>query len=326
MRVLLLVQDKQRVNLDSFYRAISEHSESCEIRRLSANQQADLKNYFFDTIDTEQYDRIIFFLRFKKEIKQRKFIQTVPNLVILEHDASQNYTGGKYHGEFSKHYRALPWSRIICSGYTITQQLQAEGFDAHFVGKGYDSDYLYNTHQTRDIDLAFVGSTHNKLYKERKAILEKMASEKSLKIMRTNTPEEYLQTLNRIKIFFSADIGLGEYMIKNFEAMACGCLLLAFDHGELENNTLGLIDMENIVLYKNYDEACKKLDWLISHPDEVKHITIAGQQLVEQTRTVKLMGQQVAETLKAPLRQPMHKKKLFGLFNQVDWKEPEGEC
>jgi hypothetical protein len=33
----------------------------------------------------------VFFLRFKQEIRQVAFIRTIPNLVILEHDAYQNY-------------------------------------------------------------------------------------------------------------------------------------------------------------------------------------------------------------------------------------------
>ena len=65
--------------------------------------------------------------------------------------------------------------------------------------------------------------------------------------------------LNRIRFFVSADIGMGEYMIKNFEAMACGCVLLAYDQGELENEALGFIDMHNIVLYRRLDELRDKL-------------------------------------------------------------------
>lgn len=42
-------------------------------------------------MDVSRYDRILFFLRFKKEMRQVRFIRSVPNLVILEHDAYQNY-------------------------------------------------------------------------------------------------------------------------------------------------------------------------------------------------------------------------------------------
>jgi hypothetical protein len=105
-----------------------------------------------------RYDRIVFFLRFKQEIRQAGFIRSIPNLVILEHDAYQNYIPGG---------------------------------------------------------------------------------------------EEYCATLNRIRFFVSADVGMGEYMIKNFEAMACGCVLLAFDQGAAENQALGFKGMVNVVFYKD---------------------------------------------------------------------------
>ncbi len=322
MRVLILVQDKQRVNLDNLYSSIAEKCDFCEIKRLSSNEQASLKNYFLRNIEVSKYDRIVFFLRFKKEIKQRKFIQSIPNLVILEHDAFQNYTGGKYHGKFSEHYRLLPWVRIICSGYNVIQKLKNEGFDVHFVSKGYDSGILYNTHSERDIYLGFVGSTKNKLYIKRKAIIDKMIKNHSLFATRTNSADEYRNTLNRIKIFFSADIGFGEYMIKNFEAMACGCLLLAYDQGESENKALGFINMKNVVLYKNYKDACEKLEFLKNNPDKIINIAAAGQKLVEFTRTNKHIGKQIANALIPPLRKPVIKKSFLGLKKQISWEEP----
>lgn len=64
--------------------------EACEIRRLDSAQQANLRRYF-PGLDVHSYDRIVLFLRFKKEIRQRRFLRTLPNLVLLEHDAYQNY-------------------------------------------------------------------------------------------------------------------------------------------------------------------------------------------------------------------------------------------
>ncbi|PWQ88553.1 glycosyltransferase, partial [Enterococcus faecium] len=82
------------------------------------------------------------FLRFKQEIRQVAFIRTVPNLVILEHDAYQSYIPCKYTGKFSAHYRQLPWARVISSGYMVSERLRQEGFDAVFVPKGYDEQLL----------------------------------------------------------------------------------------------------------------------------------------------------------------------------------------
>lgn len=135
MKVLFLVQKTQRVLLSRFYESICRHLGDCDIRWLTSDEQSDLKS-FFRYIDVDSYDRIILFLRFKREIKQVRFIQTLPRLVILEHDAYQNYIDGKYKGRFSRYYKGVPWARVISSGCGVSEKLREEGVDAQFVSKG----------------------------------------------------------------------------------------------------------------------------------------------------------------------------------------------
>jgi glycosyltransferase involved in cell wall biosynthesis len=320
MRTLLLVQAKQRIILDRFYDSIVRNGKDCELRRLSSEQQDNLRRYFAD-VDTSSYDRIVLFLRFKKEIRQRRFLRTLPNLVILEHDAYQNYAQGKYHGEFSRHYRALPWSRIICSGFVLAERLRDEGFDAVFVGKGYDQQLLANLKQPRDIELGFLGSIESRIYSRRKELLEQLASRENLLIKRTQSGEEYAQMLNRIRYFISADVGMGEYMIKNFEAMACGCVVLAWNQGAAENAGLGLRDMENIVLYESLHELQQKLGQLRASPGLADNIAAAGQALVEQHYSWEKLGARVVEVLQPPLRQKISRT-TFGI-KQLTWAPPK---
>ncbi|WP_067587655.1 hypothetical protein [Endozoicomonas ascidiicola] len=87
MKLLLLVQDEQRILLDRFYSEIASQFDEATVLRLSSDEQADLKKYFKQNIKCEDYDRIVLFLRFKKEIKQVAFLRTIPNLIFLEHDA-----------------------------------------------------------------------------------------------------------------------------------------------------------------------------------------------------------------------------------------------
>ncbi len=89
MKVLLLVQKEQRAILDRLYEGIAAHCE-CDVRWLSSDEQRNLRSYFRREVDVGRYDRIVFFLRFKQEVRQVAFIRTIPNLVILEHDAYQN--------------------------------------------------------------------------------------------------------------------------------------------------------------------------------------------------------------------------------------------
>jgi glycosyltransferase involved in cell wall biosynthesis len=244
----------------------------------------------------------VFFLRFKQEIRQVGFIRTIPNLVILEHDAYQNYIPCKYTGKFSAHYRRLPWARIISSGFVVTERLRGEGFDAVFVPKGYDQTQLEDQGRDRDIELAFVGSTNSVAYSGRKALLDELADVEPLVVTRTKSGEEYRDTLNRIRFFVSADVGMGEFMIKNFEAMACGCVLLAYDQGEPESQALGLRDMHNIVFYRDIAQLREKLGKLRSDPDLAERIARNGRDLAVSQFSFARIGQQIVEALNPPLR------------------------
>lgn len=301
MKVLLLVQKEQRVILDRLYDGIAAHCD-CELRWLDRFEQADLRGYFRRSVDVDRYARIVFFLRFKQEIRQVAFIRSVPNLVILEHDAYQNYIPCKYTGKFSAHYRRLPWARVISSGSVVAERLREEGVDAVFVPKGYDQTLLRDLGRERDIELAFVGSTQSGAYSGRKALLDELAALENLVVTRTNSGDDYLDTLNRIRFFVSADVGMGEYMIKNFEAMACGCVLLAYDQGEAENRALGFVDMENLVLYRDVGELRDKLARLRAEPELAARIAAAGKALAEREYSFARIGERIVEALEPPLR------------------------
>ena len=268
MKVLFLVQKDQRAILDRLYEGVAAHCD-CDIRWLSSDEQRHLRRYFHREVDVSRYDRIVFFLRFKQEIRQVSFIRTLPNLVILEHDAYQNYIECKYTGKFSAHYRQT---------------------------------LLLDFGRERDIELAFVGSTNSVAYSGRKALLDELASVEPLVVTRTKSGDEYRDTLNRIRFFVSADVGMGEYMIKNFEAMACGCVLLAFDQGEEENRALGFEDMQNVVFYRTIPQLQEKLARLRSDPQLAEAIARRGRDLAVSGYSFARIGQRIVEALQPPLR------------------------
>ena len=301
MKVLFLVQKDQRAILDRLYDGVAAHCE-CDLRWLSSDEQRNLRRYFRREVDVSRYDRIVFFLRFKQEIRQVGFIRTIPNLVILEHDAYQNYIPCKYTGKFSAHYRRLPWARVISSGFVVTERLRGEGFDAVFVPKGYDQTQLEDQGRERDIELAFVGSTNSVAYSGRKALLDELGRVENLVVTRTKSGEEYRDTLNRIRFFVSADVGMGEFMIKNFEAMACGCVLLAYDQGAAENQALGLQDMHNVVFYQSIAQLQEKLVLLRGDPELAQRIARNGRELAVSQFSFSRIGQRIVEELGPPLR------------------------
>jgi len=314
MKTLFFTQEEQKSIFDNWYNSIVENIGDCTLVRVPSNDQKNLKRFVEkNKLNLKQYDRVILFLRYKKMMRQVNFIQSIPNLVIIELDACQNYCESKYNGRFSTYFNQIPWARILCTGKELANRLQNEGFDAQFFSKAYDNTILSNLNLKRNIELAFVGSLQTGVYQYRKAFLEEVTSKEKLKIIKTKPGQEYLNTLNQIKYFVSADIPFGEYMIKNFEAMACGCVLFTWDQGEVENKALGFIDMHNVVLYKTIDDFQEKLNIIRNNDSLGKEIALNGQKLVQDSHTWSHAAKKITQLIEPSLREKTCIKSLFGL-------------
>jgi hypothetical protein len=88
-------------------------------------------------------------------------------------------------------------------------------------------------------------------------------------------------------------------MLKNFEAMACGCIVFAYNQGEQENHALGFRDMRNIVLYKSQEELLSKRETLQQSTTLAENIRRAGQNLVESCYTFHSLGERIVVALEA---------------------------
>lgn len=100
--------------------------------------------------------------------------------------------------------------------------------------------------------------------------------------MRTEPGVAYCEALNRIRFFVSADIGLGEYMAKNFEAMACGCLLFAYRQGAGEEQALGLEDGVNVLLFDDQQTFLERLQQARSDAPWAAQIAARGAQFARE--------------------------------------------
>ena len=303
MKVLLIVMKERRAIIDGLYTAVAQQFELCDIHRLDDGEQADLAGYFARHVDLARYDRVVFLIRFKKLKEQYDFLKTIDKLVFWEFDAYQNYIAVKNAGEYLRLYQRLPWCRVIASGYGVTQRLREDGVDACFVPKGYDHQFLRNLHRPRSTELGFIGSTNNSIYRERVRLLQSIGKTENLKVSFAEPGEPYLNALNDIRFFVSPDKGFGEYMIKNFEAMACGCVLLTYNQGAQENLKIGFKDMDNVVLFRDLEEFHEKLELLRREPGLAENIAQAGQMFVEANYSFDQWAQQVAQSLQAPLRE-----------------------
>lgn len=274
MRVLVLTATPRLPDLSAVYAHLSALLD-VDVRLLDKAQQRDLKGYLRG-VAVEDYARILLDLPFKHMYAQAGLLARLPGLLIYEEDACQNYLAtSKWRGAFSRFYRRLPAARIVVTGASVARRLRSEGFDVSFIPKGYDPQTLFDEQRERDIELGFIGRTASKDYAGRKALLDSLAACEPLQLLRTEPGADYRQMLNRIRYFVSADVGLGEYMAKNFEAMACGCVLLAWRQGE-EEPAIGLEDGRHLLLYSSLEELRALLARLRSEPGLAAELATAG--------------------------------------------------
>lgn len=324
MKVMLLVMDEQRVILDRLYEIVQQNCDECVIYRLSKKQQLNLGS-FFASVNYQNFDRVVIFSRVKRLVPQLRVLKCIPGLIFLEHDAYQNYMPeSKYLRVYSRLYSRLPSSRALVSGAVVARRMQSENIDAVFVSKGYDEQMLHNTASTRDIPVGFLGSLKSSEYAQRKALLESLSRRTGMLVARTQSGAEYLDMLNRIKIFVSADIGMNEFMIKNFEAMACGCVLLAWSQGE-EDQLLGFRDMHNTVFYRSEDEAVEKIKLLQSDPALMERIASNGQAFAQEHYSFARVGHTLAAEIQRDMRpwQPPSAFTRFWVKARYGMKVPE---
>ena len=262
-------------NLSAVYRSLSGYLD-IDLLVLSKEQQRKLRRYLND-LDLQSYQRILLDLPFKYMVSQAGILARLPGLLIYEEDACQNYLEtSKWRGAFSRFYRRLPSARLVVTGASVAHRLRGEGFDVTFIAKGYDPQMLFNEQRVRDIELGFIGRTASRDYAGRKTMLDSLASLEPLQLLRTEPGADYRHMLNRIRYFVSADVGLGEYMAKNFEAMACGCVLLAWRQG-VEEEAIGLKHNEHLLLYSSLDELCEQLARLRREPGLAERLARSGQ-------------------------------------------------
>ena len=273
-------------------------------KHLSRDEQKSLRNYL-DAIDISSYDFIFFDLKWSLIYKQLSFIKTLPNLVIYEWDAVQNFMPeSRYYKSFQKFYRKLPYQRIISTGFGVSSRLSTLGINSHTIPKYFDETNISNNRTDRDIDYAFVGSIDSKIYRQRSELLSSMAEKIKLTITSTTSSEDYNKLLNKIRFFISADIGIDEYMMKNFEALAAGCILVCYTIPS-EVDALGFKDMENVILYTSVDEAIDKIALVENDTALLNKIATQGQQLAESRFTLEKHDESIFNYLSNIKKKPI---------------------
>jgi len=108
---------------------------------------------------------------------------------------------------------------------------------------------------------------------------------------------EMMKALSNSKIGFNSHAGIaGDYAanIRLFEVTGVGSCLLT-DHKK--NITDFFEPDKEVVTYSSSEECVEKVNWLLSHPDELKQIAVAGQKRTLKDHTFKRRAETLHEII-----------------------------
>ena len=303
MRVLIINRQERARSLDTLYEGVIALNPGSRMIKLSKDEIRNLPRTLAQ-LDTSGYERVLFDVPLRRAAHAFDSVRALPGLVYYEEDAYQEFMGeSKFYGKFLNFFRSLKGAPIIYTSESVRSYFAGQGVNAHFVAKAFDDYQLQDLGLPRDIDLAFVGRVKSKIYGGRKELLDHVAEQTPLQLLRTDGADEYLNVLNRIRFFLSADIGFNEYMAKNFEAMACGCVLIA-KRQPSEDTLLGLVDMKNVVHYDTLDELMSKYRQLLADPHRSEAIAHAGRALVLERHRLSQRAEAFSKVLALPHPNP----------------------
>ncbi|MCE7523213.1 glycosyltransferase family protein [Alloalcanivorax xenomutans] len=293
--LLVITHDYRSIPIPETLEALRDHA-GATIVALNRRQVRWLP-WSLRRLQAHRHRKVLLDLPFKHVHGAGSCLSRLDNLYIYEEDACQDgLSRSKWYGQFSDFYRQVAPLRVIATGHITAQRLQRKGVPAVFVPKGYATRNTGLLDLERDIEVGFIGRVRSEVYRERAELLEGAEARLGCRLLRTENDDEYRRTLNRIRFFFSADKGLGEYMAKNFEAMACGCILVAYRQGEGEEQALGLRDGENCLLYQSLDEAAEKLERIRQDPAALRTLQTCSLTLIKQFSHYE-MGKRIAAYL-----------------------------
>lgn len=292
------------------------HELPLEIEVVNADDRAHFRK-LMRSLAHHDYDRIVFDCNIRSIGCDYVLLKNIHNLVIYDNDLYHHFhKKSAYYKLFVALFKTLPPHRIISTGLFTVENFRKQGLNVSYLPKSYDQTYVHYLGTPRDIEFAFVGRIKHKIYTQRRAFLEDLHKNLDLKIIKTSEDSSYNQTLNRIRFFLSADHGLNEYMAKNFEAMAAGCILCTASTSDEEAQLLGFKDMMNVVLYTSTEELKSKLAYLQQHPDIADAIAMAGRRLVETRHQDQNRAEEMKKILAEPLllTPPMRMADYYHLF------------
>ena len=260
-------------------------------------------------VDFSAFDRVLFASGVRRAGSSFLALRDLPALHVFDLDLQQDYMPeSNYYRLFSPLFKKFRKLHLIVTSLASQQHFERLGFSVSWLPKAYDHRLITNRGAERTINYGFVGRTKNRVYMQRNTLLANITERLPLETLRTEdaseSSDDYNQALNQIRYFISADAGFREFHIKNFEAMAAGCVVCAFRTSDDEAAALGFRDMENIVLYNSPSELEAKIALIQDTPGRWQVISDAAARLAQERHQWRQRKNALSDALSCPGQTP----------------------
>jgi len=112
--------------------------------------------------------------------------------------------------------------------------------------------------------------------------------------------EKYVDFMNRCVVALNTCANADSYVNeRQFQALSMGCVLLQQRYPEMISQQ-GFVDYENCLLFENEQELDLKVQWILSHPNELQNIRKAGKQLLLERHTPRQRAESILWAIQNP--------------------------
>lgn len=278
MKIIILQEngrhDKNRLFRECFclQRAFKYHEHECDVWGLGHSDYEygiipDWNNYDL-IINAEQYDECGWVPRLDK-IKTKKFLWSID----AHCKGIQSYLKIAHEGNYDLILQSTPEFIIM---------------DSIWLPNCYDDTLIFHKHLEKKYDVGFCGNIIN-----RASYLSTLQSNFNFKLDEFIIGDDMVNAINSYKIHFNANISI-DINYRNFETIGCGTCLLTSYNKHYEK--LGLVDMENCLIYSSQEDMIEKIKLLLNNDDLLENISRAGLELAS-NHTYKKRAKQILEMI-----------------------------
>lgn len=161
------------------------------------------------------------------------------------------------------------------------------------------TDKYYNMNLEKEYELMAVFLIKNSLYPNRET-LQKMIQKLPYKTFTEPIKhQEYIKKINQSKIFITSNNIYSSLNMKYTEVLSCGTFLLANLPEDLDD--VGLKNGEHLVIYNDFDDLKKKIDYYLRNEKEREEIAKNGMNFVRKNHSNEVRIKEMTEIIQKEL-------------------------